>query len=680
MTILAAGTAPAFFVETAVLLLSSAVVAYIGHRLRVMPIVSFLIAGALIGPHALGLVRNEELIEAAAEVGVLLLLFTIGIEFSLEKLGRIRKLILLGGGLQVGLTLVLVIGILTAIGLDWRIGLYTGFLVALSSTAIVMKLLMDRGETGTASGQAALAILIFQDLAVVAMVLVVPMLGADSGSFSEVLLALGKAAAIIAIVLVAARRIMPKVLEAVARTCSQEIFLLTVVAICFGTAWLTSLGGVSLSLGAFLAGLVISESRFSEMAFGEILPLQIIFSATFFVSVGLLLDVSFILAQPLLILGVVVAVLIIKLLATGVGLKLLGYAGGTTAFTGLALAQVGEFSFVLERAGREVQLFPGGMEEGGAQVFIASTVLLMMATPFMTTIGARLRQRAAKGNKPTDADPREPTDGVAESETLRDHVIVAGYGDGARRLVRSLNAHRIPYLIVTLSPGGAREAERHGLNVLRGNYTRRHELTRAGVDAARLLVVADDDLETTRRVTSAARAMNPDLPVVARTRFGSEISALREVGATQVIAEDEAGIEGLVAAVASQVDGAGTQESETVTSTPEATECALEPPPPAETHSTMVTLSDRQLRSSKCRHTNDIGSVEPSADGCEDCLKTGDTWVHLRICMTCGHVGCCDNSKNRHATKHFHATGHPVIKSREKGEDWAWCYEDQVFF
>lgn len=658
--LLAATAAPAFFSELAILFVASALLAFLGHRLRVLPIVSFLVAGALIGPHALGLVRDEALIEAAAEVGVMLLLFSIGIEFSLEKLARLQRLILVGGGLQIGLTLLLVTLVLRPLGVGWAACVFTGFLVSLSSTAIVMKLLMDWHETPSEGGQASLGILIFQDLAVVGMVLVVPMLGGDgeAGSMWGLAATLVKAVAIVVGVLVLARKVMPKVLEAVARTCSHEIFLLTVVAICFGTAWLTSLAGVSLSLGAFLAGLVISESRFSDMAFGEILPLQVLFSATFFVSVGLLVDLRFFVERPLLILAGAALVLVVKLAATATSLKILGYGGGTVAFSSLMLAQVGEFSFVLERAGRETGLFPAGLEDGGSQAFIATTVLLMTATPLLAGLGRKARRRHAGSVRP--ADESAIPDLQAGAEPPLDHVLIAGYGETGRALAQAFDARSLPYLILTLSPDGAREAEAAGRGALRGNYSRRHELTRAKIEHARLLVVADDELDMTRRVVSAARTLRPDLPIVARVRFATEVEGLLEAGATRVVADDRAARETLVDTV---LDGVlqGTTGGRSAMETIQTVE-----------------LDEPQKASRSCRHVGQTQPVEGGSRRCEECLAMGESWVHLRICMTCGHVGCCDSSKNKHASRHFRDTGHPIVKSYEPGEDWAWCYEDEL--
>ena len=663
-----AAAAPAFLSEVVVLIAACAVIAYVGNRFGFMPIVSFLLTGAIVGPHALGLVHDEVLIESAAELGVVFLLFTIGIEFSLGKLARIKRLIFIGGGLQVVFVILLVTGLLALFDVDWRTGVFTGCLVALSSTAIVMKLLVSGGDMATDEGQAALGILIFQDLAVVAMVLLVPMLAGTGGSGADITVALGKAVGIVALVLVAARRVMPPILEAVARTCSQEIFLLTVVGICLGTAYLTSLAGVSLSLGAFLAGLVVSESRFSQLAFGEILPLQILFSATFFVSVGLLLDVGFLIANPLVVLGVIGAVLVIKTASAGVGLLTMGYPLGPAVCSALILAQIGEFSFVLERTGREIGLFPAGVQEGGPETFIAATVALMIASPLMYRLGGRMGRHVAMGAKAkVTAAPKsqeEPTD-------LLDHVIIAGFGDVGRGLAQLLDERRAPYLVVTLSPEGAREAERGGLRVLRGNYARRHELQLAGIRAARLFVVADDDMETTRRVVAAARALNPDVQIIARTHRTGGVSELREAGASVVVSEER---EGLIRLLGRVLEAGGADADEV-----RREEERLRSWSGTVDRQQTVSLTATERSAKGCTHVGETRDVQPSGDGCAECLKLGWEWVHLRICMSCGQVGCCDSSRGRHATTHFRAEGHPIVKSLEPGDGWSWCYEDKTF-
>jgi CPA2 family monovalent cation:H+ antiporter-2 len=370
------------------------------------------------------------------------------------------------------------------------------------------------------------------------MVLLVPTLGGAGGSGLGIVWALAKAGAIIAAVLLVARRVMPKVLEAVARTCSPEIFLLTVIAICFGTAYLTSLAGVSLSLGAFLAGLLVSESRFSEHAFGEILPLQILFSAAFFISVGMLLDVGFLYRNLPLVAAAVALVLAVKFLTTGASVVALGYRLPVAAASGLALAQVGEFSFVLEHAGRDAGLTPGGMGEVGSQTFIASTVVLMVLTPLLMQAGSKLaRKIEERRNLAGSASP----DAAAHNGLLagvEDHVIIAGYGQAARRLVRVLSGSRIPYVISTLSPEGANEAEGEGHRVLRGDAGRQRTLRLAGVERAKMVVVADDEPAAALRITAVARTTNPTARILVRTRYIEDIERLTEAGADRAVAEE----------------------------------------------------------------------------------------------------------------------------------------------
>ncbi|MDZ4701841.1 MAG: cation:proton antiporter [Rhodothermales bacterium] len=673
---------PAFFGEIAALVVASALIAYLCHRLGIMPIVGFLVAGVVIGPMGIGLVEDLELVNEAAEVGVVLLLFTIGIEFSLEKLAKIQRLIFGGGGLQVGLAMAATMGILVLFGVSWQIGLFTGFLVALSSTAIVLKMLGDRGEMDRPYAQAGLGLLIFQDLAIIVMVLLVPMLGGAGGTALDIGWALGKAGLIIVLVLVLARRIMPKFLEAVARTCSPELFLLTVIGICFGTAYLTSLAGVSLSLGAFLAGLIVSESRFSEHAMGEIMPLQILFSATFFVSVGMLLDLGFLLEHLPLVLGVVLAVVLLKVITTAFSIRILGYSMPVALASGLILAQIGEFSFVLARAGGEIGLYPAGLEGIGEQTFIASTVIVMILTPVLGWAGARLFSREA----PLPAGTDEPALDHQAAEGLSDHVVVAGYGASARRLVRVLQNAGIPFIVTTLSPEGANEAEAAGVRVLRGDYSRQHILELTGIARARALVVADDHTAMSHRVIQVAKTLKPDLHIIVRTRYIAEIEHLHAAGASCVIAEEMESIVQLFAQILQDVGTPASQIEAIVNGVRDGDYASLLEPEAAVAASLVDggvggmhhTIVLEPVNPGACSHIARTRPVVPSTSGCEECLRTGDHWVHLRVCMTCGHVGCCDSSKNKHAGRHYLETDHPIARSIEPGETWAWCYVDEV--
>ncbi|MBX2819593.1 MAG: cation:proton antiporter [Rhodothermaceae bacterium] len=540
---LAAGI-PDFFVEVALLIVFGALIAYIGYRLNLVPIVGFLLTGVVIGPNGLGVISEPDLVEATAQVGVILLLFTIGIEFSLDKLARIKNLVFGGGGLQVVLTSGITLGVLSLFGVPWQIGLFTGFMVALSSTAIVLKLLGSKGETNTEPGQASLGILIFQDLAIIVMVLLVPMLAGEAGSPTEIFSALGKAGLIIVVALFGARRIMPWLLERVARTCSQELFLLSLIAICFGMALLASLAGVSLELGAFLAGLIVSESRYSEHAFGEIMPLQILFAATFFVSVGMLLDLGFLFANLPIVLGVIVAVLVLKLFTSFISVRILGYSLSTSVAVGFILAQVGEFSFVLEKAGRELNLYPAGMAETGSKIFIAATVVLMVFTPLLNQLGMFLSKKLEapevpeEEDMPDDATNTEATQLPDEHLNLENHVVIAGYGYAARRYVEVLHAASIPHVVITLSPKRATEAENDGILVVRGDPTRQNALQNARLLYAKLLFIPDDDTELAHRVASVARTLNPTIHIIARTRFHTAVKELIHAGADHVITDE----------------------------------------------------------------------------------------------------------------------------------------------
>lgn len=759
-----------FLSQVVALIVASAVIAYICQRLKILPIVGFLLAGVAIGPNALGLVEDAAFIDAVAEIGVVLLLFTLGIEFSLERLWRIKRAIFVGGGLQLGLTIAAAMGILALLGVDWRTGFYTGALVALSSTAIVLKVLSDRAEVTSAKGQLSLGILIFQDLAIVALVLVLPLLAGGAGSPLAIARGLGIAVLIVVLIVLVARRVMPEILERVARTCSQEIFLLTIIAICLGTAWLTSLAGVSLSLGAFLAGLVVSESRYSHHAFAEILPLQILFSAVFFVSVGLLLDLGFVIRNPLLILAVVAAIVLLKASIAGVAAKLLGYTTAIAASTAFLLAQIGEFSFVLARVGRESGLHPAGVAGMGAQTFIASAVLLMAVTPLLARLGRWLE---ARHETVVDAAVRKTAEEApVERVTLENHVIVAGYGSAARYLTRVLRDSGVPFVILTLSPTGATEAQREGLKVILGDYTKRFLLDVAAIDSAKMLVVGDDTPEVTRRVVAVARGINPTLQIVVRTHSATDVDSLIAEGADQALVDEiELGVQlftrvlaayqvplgeiddhvatvraggyatlrsgiadvpivvcddldescfdtrtftvrrGAAAAsvtlgeltrtagvlvvsierdgekIAEPAEDLVLQAGDRLTARASAQAFAAaarllrSDPGKEETTSPVRTIHLTEEQRGACEHAASVRpDVTTAAAGCEECLALGDTWVHLRICMKCGHVGCCDSSKNRHATKHYRTTDHPVIRSYQQGEDWAWCYPDELAF
>ncbi len=394
----------------AVLLIAAAAMSYLCTRMGLVPIVGFVVAGAIVGPHALGLVSDPDLIEQTAEIGVIFLLFGIGLELSADRLRQLGSLLLGGGALQVALTTALVAGACLAFGVDWRNGVFTGWLVALSSTAIVLKLLSGRGETNSPVGEVSVAFLIFQDLAVVMMVLLLPMLApGGTGGAGEVLGAVVKSAVVIGFVLAGTRWFIPKALDRVAETSTDEVFLLSIAAFALIVAYLASALGLTDSLGAFIAGLVISSSRHRERALRYVTPFQMLFSAVFFASIGMLLDVGFVVHHWVLVIVLAVGAILLKTVGVGAAARVFRRPWTVVAASALLLAQVGEFSFVLEQSARPLGLSPAGVGADGSQAFIATAVLLFVLTPALDEAGRRVAARVARrGGVESQAESPEP--------------------------------------------------------------------------------------------------------------------------------------------------------------------------------------------------------------------------------------------------------------------------------
>jgi len=509
------------------------------HRLRVPSIVGFLLTGILAGPHGLGFVTDVHNVEVLAEIGVVLLLFTIGIEFSLEQFVEMKRSVLLGGVLQVGATFLAVVATVALLGKSGTEGIFLGFLVSLSSTAIVLKILQERNEIGSPHGRVALAILIFQDVAAVPMMLFLPFLAAGSGpAGSSLFLLAAKGIAILLLVWVSARWLVPKVLYQVARARSRELFLLSVLVLCFAVAWFTQELGLSLALGAFLAGLIISASDYGHHALGNVLPFRDVFTSLFFVSIGMLLDFGFLLREPIRVAVAAGAVVLLKTLLTAATVVVLGFPLRTALLSGLALAQIGEFSFIL--AGMGVALALVGRET--YQLFLAVSVITMGASPFVIALAGRIaglvlrlpfpsRLRSGFLFRPGVEDP----DSKAK---LSGHIIIVGFGLNGRNLSQAAKRAGIPYMIIEMNPETVRREKRAGEPIFYGDASHDAILQHAGIAGARVLVVAVSDPAATRQITAAARRVNPALHIIARTRFFQEMTPLRELGANEVIPEE----------------------------------------------------------------------------------------------------------------------------------------------
>jgi CPA2 family monovalent cation:H+ antiporter-2 len=385
---------PTLVAALAIVVVAAAIFGYLAQRIGLVSIVGFIVAGIVIGPYTLGLIADDfELVEAMGEIGVIFLMFFIGLELGGDLLKKLGALLFGGGAIQVTLTIALVAAIAAIFGVDLKTGIYTGCLVALSSTAVVLKLLSARNETASPTGEVSVAFLIFQDIAVVILVLLVPMLGDAGGSLGAIILALVKALLLIVVVLVVSKWLIPPILDAVWNHSDEEAFLLIVLALAAGIAYGVTLVGLTASLGAFVAGLVISGGEHRERATSIILPFQALFAAIFFASIGMRLDPSALLETWPLVLLFSIVVVIIKFIGVGTAAAVFKRPLPIVVSSGLVLAQIGEFSFILENVGRQSGLSPLELDETGSQVFIAVTVLLIALTPLLFKFGNVMQKR-----------------------------------------------------------------------------------------------------------------------------------------------------------------------------------------------------------------------------------------------------------------------------------------------
>ncbi len=515
---------------------------YFGQRFRIPSIVSFLIIGMLVGPYGFGLITNETAIDTFGNIGIILLLFTIGLEFSFQKLLRTWRTVIIGGLVQVCVT----IGAITLLSGLFRMplneALMFGFIVSLSSTAIVMKILQERGQVDTLQGRTLLGILIFQDLAIIPMMLIAPLLVGSSGpDLNAIPYQVTKVAVILLVIIVLAYWAIPGFLFRVAREKNRELFLITLAGICIVIAWLTSEAGLSVTLGAFIAGLIIGESDYNIYALGHIIPFRDIFASIFFLSIGMLLNTSTVFGNYYYVGMVVVIIIGVKILTGTLAAAVLGMPTRVCIFTGFALCQIGEFSFVLAKTGLETTLIPDGVY----QVFLAGAIITMAMTPFFMHASPRvvdLLHRVAPRRFPRSvAEDEEST----KENGISDHIVIAGYGITGKSVARAAKIAGIPHMIIELDPEIIRK-ERSSFrpNFLFGDAVQEEVLEHAGIRRARTLVVAVSDEQAIPRIVHLARKLAPGLYILARTRHVRDAQYLLDLGADEIISEEfEAAIE-----------------------------------------------------------------------------------------------------------------------------------------
>jgi monovalent cation:H+ antiporter-2, CPA2 family len=511
-------------------------VIFVCHRLGIPPLVGFIITGVLAGPQLLGLIKDVHTVEILAEIGVILLLFTIGIEFSFANLLHLRRSVLIGGPLQVGVTGALFFFLAWQTGLSLGEAVFIGFLVSLSSTAIVLKILQSKGEVETPHGNTSLGVLIFQDVIIVPMMLFTPFLaGVGGGEMgTRFLTLLFEALIIVVAVIVSAKWVVPQILYQIARTRDREIFLLAVLVLCFVVAWATAAAGLSLALGAFLAGLILSETEYSHQALGNILPFRDIFASIFFISIGMLLNVEFLFQEPLSIALIATLVLAGKALIAGGAALMLGFPLRTTIIVGLTLSQVGEFSFILSKAGLAHDL----LSTRNYQLFLDVSVLTMALTPFIIAIAPRVADAVMRLPLPSRLKTGTFLPVAPETEQKEDHLIIIGYGVTGRNVARAAQAGGIPYVITEMNPETVRSERHKGQPIYFGDATNPEILHLVNIHAARIVVIAINDPAATRRITELARQLNRTVYIIVRTRYLMELQALFALGADEVIPEE----------------------------------------------------------------------------------------------------------------------------------------------
>jgi CPA2 family monovalent cation:H+ antiporter-2 len=493
------------------------------HRIRIPPIIGFLVVGAVVGPKSLGLVSHQAMVDQLAEVGVVVLLFTVGMELSLQQLKILRRAVVLGGSLQIGLTIALGALVAWIGGLDPGPAFFLGFLLALSSTAAVTKLLTDQGALRSPTGKLSISILLAQDLAVVPLILLLPLLAGREGGVAAVLLDIGESLVWLLVVVSVAFVVVPRALDLVARSRSREAFVLTLITLCLAVAVATAHLGMSLALGAFLAGMVIAGSDYRHQAASEIEPLRDALSGLFFVSIGMLFDPGLIVADPLAVTVAFAAVVVGKALIVFAVAKALNTPTWVSLRASLLLAQVGEFSFVLVTLGRGEELLPGKLEG----IFLVVAVLSIAATPLLYAGMRRLTARRTESERE-----------AAARHGLQDHVVIVGYGPGGRTLARALTALEIPFVVLEMNAATVKAERANGVPIEFGDATRAIVLKSVGIQRARLLVLAIPDTEAVRRTVTLAQRLHPGLHIVARANFIGEVPRLFELGVAEVVPQE----------------------------------------------------------------------------------------------------------------------------------------------
>lgn len=549
MHFMAGAGPPPLLIDVAIVLIVATVTAWALRKVKIPTIIGFMAAGVLIGPGGLDLVHSHRDIETLAEIGVTLLLFTVGLKFSLRDMARMKTATFGVGGVQLALSIGVAAVLSQALGFSWQLGLFLGFLLALSSTALVLRLVEQRGELDSPQGRGMLGVLLLQDLAVIPIMLALPLLSPRGDlSLTSTALAFVKSLAVLGGVALGARIFIPWLLERVVSVRSREIFTLAVLLTAFGAALIVGAFGMSMALGAFLGGMLIAESPYARQIQSEIVTLRDAFSSLFFVTIGMLVRPASFIEQPALLIGLIIAIVIVKAFIVLIAGLVFQRGQRVSWLMALGLAQIGEFSFVVAAAGwKEFALLSTAQFE----LFLTVAVPTMALTPFLMQFGSATVYRWGwfggrnwkqnVQNGVDDPDRLEIQDGkmkVANPKLMRDHVIIVGFGPNGRGVARVLRQLKIRYLVLELNPQTVRTMRAEGEPVFYGDACRDEMLRQLGLEKAKALVIASCDPASARQIVGIARAVNKELRIIVRTRYDAEAPELRRLGANDVVVEE----------------------------------------------------------------------------------------------------------------------------------------------
>ena len=514
-----------------VILITAVVILLIFNKLKLPSMIGLFLTGIILSQ----IINSTEIITEIAELGVIFLLFIIGLEFSIEKFSAIKKYAVVGGILQVLITTLLV-GLLTAIvKIPLNEAIFLGFLVCFSSTAIVMKIIQKQHLTHSVQGKVTLGILIFQDIAVILVLLLTPVLGGQSIDLSTLPSTIMILVALSVIILAGALWIVPKALHEAARTKNRDLYMLLVLFICIGTTYATSAIGISPELGAFIAGLIISHTDYSHQTLGFIQPFQDVFMSIFLISIGLMINVNYFIYNIILIIVLAIVVLIIKFIATFITGRVLKLPINIIVSISILLSQIGEFSFVLAGEGIKYGLLSNEM----FTTFLAVSIITMSSTPFLQKATPKILNLFKKlPFFQVDEELKYIHHEDHYEEKVEDHVVIVGFGVNGKNIARACDHHDIPYLVVEMNPLIVKKEKSYGIPIIFGNAANESVLKELKITSAKCLVVVTNTFESTSKTIDTARRLNPDLHIIVRTRFIRNVEELYEIGADEVIPEE----------------------------------------------------------------------------------------------------------------------------------------------